>query len=172
MLGTDTTGDNGRDIKRKRPIRTEKNPNIAPMILFPKKLNATDSSPMSKLANNMNDTNNANVAIFLKNLWKNSNYLSIFASERTEIDTFPWFFNENMIFSTNILEQNIKNRVKKNICAILLLKKSYICLNISRITFFTYTQYSAPKSTLWRFFCVPTTTTFFLIYIRSILWVH
>lgn len=62
-LGDATSGDSGRDTSRKIPIRTEKNPTTAPVVLYPKKLNATDSSPISKLANNMNDTSSANVAI-------------------------------------------------------------------------------------------------------------
>lgn len=62
-LGDATTGDTGRDDSRKIPIITEKNPTIAPVVLYPKKLKDTDSIPISKLANSMNDTSSANVAI-------------------------------------------------------------------------------------------------------------
>lgn len=64
-LGDATSGDSGRDTSRKIPKRIEKNPNIAPVVLYPKKLNATDNSPISKLANNINDTNSANEAIII-----------------------------------------------------------------------------------------------------------
>ena len=58
-----TIGDSGRDTSRKIPIRIENNPTIAPMVLYPKKLNATDTTPIIKPHNNKNETNSANVAI-------------------------------------------------------------------------------------------------------------
>ena len=56
-------GDSGRDTMRSIPIINEKIPNIAPVVLYPKKLKNTDDTDTVIDINNKNTTNNANVAI-------------------------------------------------------------------------------------------------------------
>lgn len=63
-FGADTNGENGREIKKKSPIKHENNPKIAPMVLYSKKLNDTDRIAINKDSNRKKDTNRAKDIIF------------------------------------------------------------------------------------------------------------